>query len=99
MAALESQVIHDGTASLDGSPQRQQRLDSARSQDGQRSSKDEFQDDSARESARSASLQESLQLLQQQLALKDFILDSLEDMIPSGHVDQVRQKGAHAWLD
>ena len=91
MAALETQVIHQGSMSVDGSPQRQLYADSQ--DDLPTSSKGDFQDDSAQESARSANhtaLQESLLQLQQQLALKDFILDSLEDIIPSDHLEQAR---------
>lgn len=90
MANLESQVIHQGSASLDASPERP-RPDTASSQD-HAAVQQVSDDDSTSEAAgiaEHAALQESLQQLQQQLALKDLILDSLEDLLPSGHVEQV----------
>lgn len=96
MAILESQVIQQGTVSAYASPQRHQQLSSTSSQEGCLSVQEtDHRDDEGayKSSAEHTALQHSIIQLQRQLKLKDFILDSLEDLIPPGHVDQVSQVG------
>ena len=99
VAAMASQVILQGEASAGTSPERLRTGGDGPQQQEPGLSHRRFQDDSAREvdgaAQKAAELHEAaLQQLQQQLAVKNLILGSLEDLIPADRADQVSSQVA-----
>lgn len=85
MQALQKEVIQQGGASGGSSPQRASRASGQALSTHPPSWPRPDQTSELARLTQQATLAESLQ---QQLAVKDLILDSLEDFIPAGHMDQ-----------